>query len=982
MELAYWHGRLEQHFLKLKEERRASGGEHHIFALEHGLGPDEIKALTVAVRDHVAKGRPLREHFLAWITYAAEIGYRYSGDEYWRTFESETPGWDDYGNRHWILESFYKFHKDFDGVKPSGRWAEHFRIICWPITHAILPRDLQYQLARLLYELRHSFSAELLASPSRLGVIIKTRSWNGTSRFQQLAQETLLLGQIATALLLEDRSETESLIYPPTLRRIAEDLDRQRQAREWLRGAKRFVQERLHVRGLALHGESHAKGSISEQARAEVAALGLEPRLVLQPTDRLLSSWSVWLDIPELSNLLIKFPLFQDILAGSRCIIAGTDGRPKAREFFLHGPKRVELVRWPRPEEILLQFDRKNPQLEYLLKTECLLRPGSTWLFRIASDGLAYELRSLRVRPGEKYIVVSSDSQLKQESRLCFVNLACTGVSACLLEVPEAITEGWQNLLKSLGLGQAKSIDVWPAGLAAQLWDGEGRGEWLASDRPCLGMSSDHPMDSIHIALGSDPDEALEVKTIIPGQPVFVELPQLPVGLHTVRISSRALGTTEANMVGELKVMIQIRQSRISETGITRQIPLMVQMDPIAPSMEQMWEGRVAVNVYGPARRSVKCRVSLFEKDGEDPSLIQSLQPMALPVNTDDWWERFDTDFRRAAQHKYDSAKRCDFDFSAEELGAFVVRCEREFVPLRWILRRGGNGHILRLVDDSGHTEQPTVHRYAFESPGSEESLKFEKEYEIPQKGGLYVARIGNFRATIIAPPSVRAFTDFKCTPRIEQEVRSLESIIGKIDLIQLWASARLPGDVLSLNWQREVLLTLTAHIFRMLSGDNWWREEAAVSHGNDNRLAVLSCIISTLREHMVIGATLQRDRNALTKASVQDRIECFSTLIKPFLGVASKRVTILTSRGKVVQRTEPPKVENPKWLAELALRLASDPREVKAWAGSELQAGLRRLLEQPLLARAARFLVLATLPPGRQMAPQRRALYPGWQWP
>jgi hypothetical protein len=199
---------------------------------------------------------------------------------------------------------------------------------------------------------------------------------------------------------------------------------------------------------------------------------------------------------------------------------------------------------------------------------------------------------------------------------------------------------------------------------------------------------------------------------------------------------------------------------------------------------------------------------------------------------------------------------RCELYFSAEELGAFLVRCEREFVPLRWILRRRGHGRVLRLIDDSGHTEAPIVQRFAFECPASEESLKLENEYEVSPKGGLYVSRIGNFVAPIIAPPSVRAFKDFRCAPHIDKDLRSVESMIRIIDLIQLWASARLPGDVLSANWQREVLLALTAQIFRLMSGENWWREEDAVSHGKYNQLGVLSCAISTRREHMVIGAS------------------------------------------------------------------------------------------------------------------------------
>ena len=65
-----------------------------LFGLEHGLIQAEVRrARKRTVRAHIAHRRPSQNHWLAWIVYSAELGYRYSGDEYWQTFEQETPGW-------------------------------------------------------------------------------------------------------------------------------------------------------------------------------------------------------------------------------------------------------------------------------------------------------------------------------------------------------------------------------------------------------------------------------------------------------------------------------------------------------------------------------------------------------------------------------------------------------------------------------------------------------------------------------------------------------------------------------------------------------------------------------------------------------------------------------------------------------------------------------------------------------------------------
>ena len=140
MDLASWHARLAQHFSQLREVRRDTRGDRPIFALEHGLEAAEVQAVAAAVRAHIAHAAPSTDHALAWIVYAAEIGYGFSGDEYWQTFEEQTPGWTLRGDRYWIRHCYRMFERKYGGVRPSGAWAEHFSIICWPITHAILPR--------------------------------------------------------------------------------------------------------------------------------------------------------------------------------------------------------------------------------------------------------------------------------------------------------------------------------------------------------------------------------------------------------------------------------------------------------------------------------------------------------------------------------------------------------------------------------------------------------------------------------------------------------------------------------------------------------------------------------------------------------------------------------------------------------------------------------------------------------------------------
>jgi len=204
IDLTGWQERLQRQFTELRRRRSLVDSNRPVFGLEHGLGESEREELSATIREEISRRRPSKMHWLPWVVYACEIGYRFSGDEYWQTFEAETPGWRERGKQAWIRARFKEFRREFGGAEPSGPWAKKFTIICWPITNAILPIDLQRHLARVLYEVRHMMSYDALQSPRVLGELIAARSGGKTARFQNLAQSPLLVGQIAAALLLPE----------------------------------------------------------------------------------------------------------------------------------------------------------------------------------------------------------------------------------------------------------------------------------------------------------------------------------------------------------------------------------------------------------------------------------------------------------------------------------------------------------------------------------------------------------------------------------------------------------------------------------------------------------------------------------------------------------------------------------------------------------------------------------------------------------
>ncbi|NVZ09308.1 hypothetical protein HW932_08535 [Allochromatium humboldtianum] len=961
MDLGAWNQRLAEHFGALARDRK----DIPVFALEHGLAQAELLALQNTLRAHIQVSAPARDHQLVWVVYAAEIGYGYAGNEYWQTFEDKTPGWRLNGRRDWIRDAFVAFQRKFAGAKPSGPWAEQFSIIAWPITHAILPCDLQQQLARILYELRHSFSGELFDEPQRLGDFIAARSWNTSARFQNLVQAPALVGQIAAALLLQGKEGFKTLLHPTTLKRIGDDVDRERRGRDWLRGARHAAEERAKIRGLTIGRSTNTTFQRREEAREEVARLGIEPRLVLRPIEG--SRWEVSLEIPDLSHLLLRFPQVREVLTESRCTVAGAAGRPLARGRCLHGPQRVPLSRWPQPDDVLLKFERTDAQLEYLLRAECMLRPGTSWLFKVASDGLAYESRGMRVRADSKYLLVSTEPFANSPVARP-VELACQGVHAALLDVPAALTSEWEQALKQFQVTQAKSIEVWPAGLAAVAWDGEGYGEWLASETPTLAIRSDHAMDELTIAMGDGPSPSLTLTDTPPGEAVFVELPPLPVGLHKFSVAARSGSSADSEVIGDLDVVMRVREARPWSPGSTAHGPLEMELDPAAPSLEQLWEGKAAVLVSGPTGRQLMIRVQMFVRAGEAPLFERQLPPVTLPLPSEEWTRHFEAYIKndKSAQGAYDDTHVCEIELTADELGVFTFRCEREFTPLRWSLRRNSSGFIALLRDDAD-SDAPVIERYSFESPAVGEKLPSGVEHNVPRTGGLYVAASGDFKVAIVVPPVVETLADLQFEPQIDVRGRTVESVAQLLALARLWNSARHSGELVGRARQRLISRAIATRIASLIAGDNWSRCERDFSR-EEIGIGMLRRAIPMRRNQQKNGWRLitvdqifpREILVRLAEAPLAERGAAFKDLAENILS--------LEREGSLL------------WLSEFALRMASAPGSLENWAGSHLEKGINTLLDAPSLACTARFLVLAvdqmrTVPTGAD------EIYAGWGW-
>jgi hypothetical protein len=398
-----WQQRLEAHFGDLAASRSASG--FPIFALEHGLNPTELEEIAGLLRAELAAGARLYQHWLLWVVYATEQGYGYDGTEYWVSFEENTPHWGGYSNARSLRNYFIKFQKAYNGVTPSGPWANWFCNIAWPITHAILPRYLQLQFAKALYNARLQFARVLNPTPAAAGHLLASYAWDASSRFREFLEQEELAGRIVLALLGQGAVKGQTAIYEPTLERIVADLVKVRSAGEYLKEARRIVADRLHGLDRRAGGYAPAARDGPPVARPAAPPPSVRPALLLRRSSA--ESWSAVIELPDFGGVARLSPELSQFLKTTRCTLAGTVGAMLPAGWTLYGQQMRVMKSWPQAGAPMISFERSNAVLDNILRGECLFPQGPVWVFRIGPDGLAREIVGKSVRPGQRYVIVS-----------------------------------------------------------------------------------------------------------------------------------------------------------------------------------------------------------------------------------------------------------------------------------------------------------------------------------------------------------------------------------------------------------------------------------------------------------------------------------------------------------------------------------------------------------------------------------------------
>ena len=932
-----WQAKMEQHFSGLAEQRAASG--YPIFALEHGLSEVELEEIAGQLHARIIAGSRLVPHWLLWTIYAAERGYTYGGGEYWQSFEERTPGWDS-GDRYRVSTWFRKFQKAYDGVVPSGPWAAHFSIISWPITHAVLPRYLQQQFARTLYDLRFTLARLNSIEPTVIGRLIASNVYYASTRFEQFLQQEELVGCLVLALLHQDPREGEEPLFAATLERIVTDLEKARRVRGWLSETSRVVTDRF--KGI---GRGRDRRNISDGSES-VGKVQKESRPDIRPDLRLRyvgdGHWTLVIDVPSFKAIAALNPDVQQFLRQTRCKLNGDPGK-KPASWVLSGNRRAVLKDWPDPTQPLVGFEKANGLVDHLLASECRMSTGPIWLFRIARDWIAREIAGRIVRPGYEYILISRDPFQATLDGMKSCTVECNNVEAIHISVPDDVSTEYILWLRQRNLELARTIRVWPAGLPGRNWDGEGRSEWLTTEKPYFGVVPDHPVDSYLVTLDNDADTVIQARAA--GQPTFFELSQLEPGMHILTVRAHRsttldeLGTPPAH---EGFLELRVRDPEPWIPGTASHAGLVVLNHPHDASLDVFWENEIDLNVFGPEGHQVTPSVSLENAEGEEIYNAEICAPMDLPITADAWRKRF-LDFlrRENCEWRYLEASSGLLKIDGQELGQFVLRFDHEAPPVRWVLRHSSDRVSVRLIDDTGQEDlQPKCRFFSMETPTRNERLELNDAlagFDVVPPGGLYVAQNGKFSDSVIVSVGLTAggLEGLGVRPVYGGIPENAKAIIRLLRILRHWNTARLAGFLTSAR-RTQVVDGLLARIFVSISGSDWSRAESGLRDAA-NLSRALGRLQALLNHRGGFSTVLRRDAVDLTG----DR-----KVISIWYADLAKRYGVSSDSA----------------LCSFAIDLASQPHELTTIYREDLPSLLDRMAAKPLLFRGARFVALNSL--------------------
>lgn len=820
--LADINRRLDRQFTTIRGQRAASGLP--VFALEHGLSEPEIHSLKYFLSgDLKRKGKLDHAHWLCWIAAAAEVGYSFDGIEFWTSFEGAVPGWSAMGSRTTIRDWYKRFGERFSGIRPEGPWAEHFSIIAWPITHSILPKDLQSQFARLLYDCRYRLASIQDQAADKIGELLRKAGPDTNTRFGNFLEQVSLTGMLFIALRDEGIGERVSPIEKATLARIIGDLEQRQAAKEWLREARRVIREATLKQSRNL---TPAPANPKQVQKRSAEAAPVERHALLSARRAGAGAWALRLQLPDFRPILKAAKIGSPELDKSRIRYFDEKGtwRP-GRSLLSLSKSEPAITRLPLTEQII-NFEKKVPSIEQALRRAISVPGPSPWLLRIHADGVARQVIGHHVRVGQAYVLASTQPLARasvEELKLGVIQEA-EGSNLYELNVPDALSGIRLAALERIGLGYSLGARIDPAGIVPSLDPSTGQSIWSPDDEIILRLSADYAVREYQVTVGS-----LQVVRIPgDGRPeILCTCGRLPLGPGTITVSAVPMDKGLAERVQPEVLRTLVRAPRPWSKAPSERCGLKAAVDPPEARLGELLAGQARMTLIGPPRRKISATAEFFDVNGHIQA-SERLGERELPADPS-WFKRAVEPLNKErCWDLIQSSPKVDIVFDAGELGSARVPFRNKVEPLRWRVFRERGSVTVRLIDEADRPEQLSVERYDLTAPDVKVAMSPDAcmaGVRLAATGSLFVAKVDGkrYRTVIALSPSGKptSLGDLALDPRLDFVGQNPRRIPRLVNLQRLWNGANCMGPLATIRrWQ--TLQVLEGRLVEILCGPHW----------------------------------------------------------------------------------------------------------------------------------------------------------------
>ena len=141
-------------------------------------------------------------------------------------------------------------------------------------------------------------------------------------------------------------------------------------------------------------------------------------------------------------------------------------------------------------------------------------------------------------------------------------------------------------------------------------------------------------------------------------------------------------------------------------------------------------------------------------------------------------------------------ASACRLEIDGEELGKYVLRFERDTLPLRWILSRCRKKVVIRLIDDTGlEGTDPKVSFSPMERPVEPKSLTFAESIRGDFRTGrrAFCCSEGSHSDAVILSPEVKSggLEELEIKPEFPEFRNDTATMVEALRLFGLWREVR-----------------------------------------------------------------------------------------------------------------------------------------------------------------------------------------------